>query len=54
MRNKFNPRHRHEWLVPGSGKESVKVFPWVPTLIANIKANICGVHNGVSPKHLLR
>jgi hypothetical protein len=27
---------RHEWLVLGSGKEAVKVLPWVHTLIANI------------------
>ena len=45
---------RHEWLVPGSGKEAVKVLPWVHTLIANIKGNIRGVHHGVSPKHLPR
>jgi transposase-like protein len=48
-----SPR-RHEWLVPGSGKEAVKVLPWVHTLIANIKGNIRGVHHGVSPKHLPR
>ncbi len=43
---------RHEWLVPGSGKEAAKVLPWVHTLIANIKGNIRGVYHGVSPKHL--
>jgi len=48
------PRRRHEWLVPGSGKEAVKVLPWVHTLIANIKGNIRGVHHGVSQKHLPR
>jgi transposase-like protein len=46
--------YRHEWLVPGSGKEAPKVLPWVHTLIANIKGNIRGVHHGVSPKHLPR
>jgi hypothetical protein len=43
---------RHEWLVPGSGKEAPKVLPWVHTLIANIEGNIRGIHHGVSPKHL--
>lgn len=28
---------RHQWLVPGSGKEAVNVLPWDHTLIANIK-----------------
>jgi hypothetical protein len=46
--------YRHEWLVPGSGKEAPKVLRWVHTMIANIKGNICGVHHGVSPKHLPR
>jgi len=50
----FAPGVRHEWLVPGSGKEAPKVLPWVHTLIANIKGNIRGVHHGVSPKHLPR
>jgi transposase-like protein len=45
---------RHEWLVPGSGKEAPKVLPWVHTLIVNIKGNIRGIHHGVSPKHLPR
>jgi hypothetical protein len=49
-----NSPRRHEWLVPGSGKEAPKVLPWVHTLIANIKGNIRGVHHGVSPKHLPR
>ena len=46
--------YRHEWSVPGSGKEAPKVLPWVHTLIANIKGNIRGVHHGVNPKHLSR
>jgi hypothetical protein len=46
--------YRHEWLVPGSGKEAPKVLSWVHTLIANIKGNIRGVHHGVSQKHLPR
>ncbi len=49
-----SPGLRHEWLVPGSGKEAPKVLPWVHTLIANIKGNIRGIHHGVSPKHLPR
>ena len=48
------PGLRHEWLVPGSGKDAPKVLPWVHTLIANIKGNIRGIHHGVSPKHLPR
>jgi transposase-like protein len=49
-----SPPGRHEWVVPGSGKEAVKVLPWVHTLIANVKGNIRGVHHGVSQKHLPR
>src|SRR5208337_4109965 len=49
-----SPDLRHQWLVPGSGKEAAKALPWVHTLIANIKGNIRGVHHGVSPKHLPR
>jgi len=45
---------RHEWQVPGSGKEAPKVLPWVHTLSANIKGNIRGVYHSVSPKHLPR
>jgi hypothetical protein len=48
------PGLRHEWLVPGSEKEAVKVLPWVHTLIANMKGNIRGIHHGVSPKYLPR
>jgi transposase-like protein len=48
------PPRRHEWLVPGSGPEAVRVLPWVHTLIANVKGNIRGVHHGVSQKHLPR
>lgn len=44
----------HERLIPGSGKEVLKVSPWVHTLVANIKDNISGVHHGVSPKNLPR
>jgi transposase-like protein len=49
-----SPQIRHEWLVPGSGKEAPKALPWVHTLIANIKGNIRGIYHGVSPKHLPR
>jgi hypothetical protein len=45
---------RHEWLVPGSGKEAPKVMPWVHTWIAKIKGNIRGVHHGASPNYLPR
>jgi transposase-like protein len=45
---------RHEWLVPGSGKEEPKVLSRVHTLIANVKGNIRDVHHGLSPKHLPR
>ena len=40
--------------VTGSGKNAVKLFPWVHTLIANVKGNIRGVYHGVSDKHLPR
>ena len=44
----------HEPVVVGEGRNAVKVFPWVHTLIANIKGNIRGVYHGVSNKHLDR
>jgi len=46
--------HRHEPVVTGSGKNAVHLFPWVHTLIANVKGNIRGVYHGVSEKHLPR
>jgi transposase-like protein len=45
---------QHEPMITGSGKNPVTLFPWVHTLIANIKGNIRGVHHGVSDKHLPR
>ena len=33
--------------VTGSGKNAVRLFPWVHTLIANVKGNIRGVYHGV-------
>ena len=44
----------HIPIVTGSGKNAVKLFPWVHTLIANVKGNIRGVYHGVSDKHLSR
>ena len=49
-----SPGRRHEWLVPGSGKDAPKVLPWVHTLTANVKGNVRGIHHGVSPEHLPR
>ncbi len=46
--------HRHEPVITGSGKNAVNLFPWVHTLIANVKGNIRGVYHGVSEKHLPR
>jgi transposase-like protein len=46
--------HQHEPVVTGSGRNAVKLFPWVHTLIANVKGNIRGVYHGVSEKHLPR
>jgi transposase-like protein len=45
---------RHEPVVVGSGKNAVKVLPWVHTLMANVKGNIRGIYHGVSSKHLQR
>ena len=45
---------KHEPMVVGSGKNAVKLLPWVHTLIANAKGNIRGVYHGVSSKHLER
>lgn len=46
--------HRHHPVITGSGKQAVKLFPWVHTLIANAKGNIRGIYHGVSNKHLPR
>src|SRR5665647_2307963 len=34
----------HIPIVTGSGKNAVRLFPWVHTLIANVKGNIRGVY----------
>lgn len=47
-----NDHSKHEPVVVGSGKNAVRLLPWVHTLIANIKGNIRGVYHGVSSKHL--
>lgn len=47
-----NEKSNHEPVVVGSGKNAVRLLPWVHTLIANIKGNIRGVYHGVSSKHL--
>ena len=44
----FNQEYR--WF----GKNAARLFPWVHTLIANVKGNIRGVYHGVSDKHLPR
>jgi len=44
----------HVPTVTGSGKNAGRLFPWVHTLIANVKGNIRGVYHGVSDKHLPR
>jgi hypothetical protein len=44
----------HIPIVTGSGKNAVKLFPWVHPLIVNVKGNIRGVYHGVSDKHLSR
>jgi transposase-like protein len=44
----------HQPMVVGSGKNAVKLLPWVHTLIANSKGIIRGVYHGVSSKHLGR
>jgi len=47
-----NDQSKHEPVVVGSGKNAVRLLPWVHTLIANVKGNIRGVYHGVSSKHL--
>lgn len=49
-----NDQSEHKPVVIGSGKNAVKLLPWVHTLIANIKGNVRGVYHGVSNKHLQR
>ena len=51
----LNSGHRtHQPVIAGTGQNTVKVLPWVHTVIANVKGNIRGVYHGVSPKHLSR
>lgn len=45
---------QHYPVVIGSGKNAIKVLPWVHTLIANVKGTIRGVYRGVSTRHLSR
>jgi transposase-like protein len=45
---------KHSPVVVGSGKNAIKVLPWVHTLIANVKGTIRGVYRGVSTRHLSR
>jgi hypothetical protein len=44
----------HVPTVTGSGKNAARLFPWVHTLITNVKGNIRGVYHGFSDKHLTR
>ena len=45
---------KHYPVVIGTGKNAIKVLPWVHTLIANVKGTIRGVYRGVSNRHLSR
>jgi transposase-like protein len=45
---------KHSPVVIGTGKNAIKVLPWVHTLIANVKGTIRGVYRGVSTRHLSR
>lgn len=47
-------QRKHKPVSVSSGKNAVKLLPWVHTMIANVKGNIRGVYHGVSPKHLSR
>jgi len=47
-------KRKHQPIVVGSGKNAVKVLPWVHILIANVKGNIRGIYHGVSSKHTSR
>ena len=44
----------HVPTVTGSEKNTARLFPWVHTLIVNVKGNIRGVYHGVSDNHLPR
>ena len=45
---------KHKPVVVGSGKNAVKILPWVHAVIANLKGNIRGVYHGISPRHMGR
>ncbi len=47
-------KRKHQPVVVGSGKNAVKVLPWVHIMIANVKGNIRGIYHGVSSKHIDR
>lgn len=44
--------YRHKATVTGGGLMAVAKFPWVHTIIGNMKRMILGTHHSVSPKHL--
>ena len=45
---------KHFPVVARSGRNAVKVLPWVHTLIANVKGTIHGIYRCVSNRHLSR
>ena len=50
----YDPTYLRSNIEFGSGRDAVKLLPWVHTVIANAKGNIRGVYHGVSSKHLGR
>ena len=45
-------KRKHQPVVVGSGKNAVKVLPWIHIMIANVKRNIRGICHGVSSRHI--
>lgn len=44
--------YTHQSVTTGSGREAVRVFPWLHTFIANMKRMILGTHHWVSARHV--
>lgn len=46
--------YQHERVLIGTPEQASEKFPWVHTVISNVKSALQGVHHGVSLKHLQR
>lgn len=45
---------QHDTLLVGTPGQAAEKFPWVHTLVSNVKSALQGIHHGVALKHLHR